>query len=80
MAYLSPITYFDVEEVIEKVIEDGRAPLLLLLDNITDVRNFGAIARTAECMGVDAIVLPMFKARPLLPVISTFIIFLNYIK
>ncbi len=58
VAYLSPVTYQDIEDVIEKVIDEKRKPLILILDGITDVRNFGAIARTAECMGVDAIVIP----------------------
>jgi 23S rRNA (guanosine2251-2'-O)-methyltransferase len=40
------------------VFEKGKVPLLLMLDRVTDVRNFGAIARTAECMGVDAIIIP----------------------
>ena len=58
VAYLSPIDFHELEEVIMKVVEDGRKPLILALDRITDVRNFGAIARTAECAGVDAIIIP----------------------
>jgi 23S rRNA (guanosine2251-2'-O)-methyltransferase len=48
VAYLSPIDFHDLEEVIMKVIEEGRKPLILALDRITDVRNFGAIARTGR--------------------------------
>lgn len=58
IAYLSPITYQNIENLIPMLYEDGKNPFILLLDRITDVRNFGAIARTAECSGVDAIVVP----------------------
>ncbi|MGQ1889756.1 23S rRNA (guanosine(2251)-2'-O)-methyltransferase RlmB [Thermophagus sp. OGC60D27] len=58
VGYFSPVEYQNIEEVVEKVLENGKAPFVLILDGITDVRNFGAIARTAECAGVDAIVLP----------------------
>ncbi|NOR88370.1 MAG: 23S rRNA (guanosine(2251)-2'-O)-methyltransferase RlmB, partial [Bacteroidales bacterium] len=58
IAYLSPISYQNIENLIPMFYEQGRNPFLLLLDRITDVRNFGAIARTAECSGVDAIVIP----------------------
>ncbi|MBN2612210.1 MAG: 23S rRNA (guanosine(2251)-2'-O)-methyltransferase RlmB [Bacteroidales bacterium] len=57
-AFLSSIEYSKVEEIIPFVFEQGKNPLILVLDGITDVRNFGAIARTAECAGADAIVLP----------------------
>ncbi len=58
IAFVSPITYYKVEDVVEKLIEEGKKPFILALDRITDVRNFGAIARTAECEGVDAILIP----------------------
>lgn len=58
IAYLSPITYQNLENLIPMLYEEGKSPFLLFLDRITDVRNFGAIARTAECSGVDAIVVP----------------------
>ncbi len=58
VAYLPPVEYHNFERVVENVIAGGRDPFVLVLDGITDVRNFGAIARTAECAGVDAIVLP----------------------
>lgn len=58
IAYLSPITYQNIENLIPMLYEQGKNPFLLLLDRITDVRNFGAIARTAECSGVDAIIVP----------------------
>lgn len=58
IAYLSPITYQNIENIVPMLYEQGKNPFLLLLDRITDVRNFGAISRTAECSGVDAIVVP----------------------
>ena len=58
LAEVSPVPYQDVQEVIERVKSEGKVPFVLILDRITDVRNFGAIARTAECAGVDAIVIP----------------------
>lgn len=58
VAYLTQITYYSVEELLANVFEKGKIPLLLILDRITDVRNFGAIARGAECAGVDFIIIP----------------------
>ncbi|ASB50984.1 23S rRNA (guanosine(2251)-2'-O)-methyltransferase RlmB [Alkalitalea saponilacus] len=58
VATISPVEYQELESVVNKAMEDGRKPFILVLDGITDVRNFGAIARTAECAGVDAIVIP----------------------
>ena len=58
IAQISPVPYHELEPIILKLFEDGEVPLVLLLDRLTDVRNFGAIARTAECHGVDAIVIP----------------------
>jgi 23S rRNA (guanosine2251-2'-O)-methyltransferase len=59
IAFISQIIYHEIESIIPFVFDQGRVPLILLLDNITDVRNLGAIARTAECMGVDALVVPL---------------------
>jgi 23S rRNA (guanosine2251-2'-O)-methyltransferase len=58
VAYLTEITYYQVEELLPIIFEKGRTPLVLLLDRVTDVRNFGAIARSAECAGVDFIIIP----------------------
>lgn len=55
---ISPITYQFIEDIIPSVFEKGDVPLILILDGITDVRNLGAIARTAECAGVHAIIVP----------------------
>ena len=57
-AFISPIDFHDIEDVVPALYEQGKNPLILVLDRITDVRNFGAIARTAECAGVDAIIIP----------------------
>jgi 23S rRNA (guanosine2251-2'-O)-methyltransferase len=57
-AFISPIDFHNIEDVIPKLYEEGKNPLVLVLDRITDVRNFGAIARTAECAGVDTILIP----------------------
>jgi 23S rRNA (guanosine2251-2'-O)-methyltransferase len=58
VAVISPITYHKIENIIPEVYEKGEVPLILVLDSVTDVRNMGAIARTAECAGVHAIVVP----------------------
>ncbi len=58
VAFISPISYQPLAEIVTSLFESGKNPLLLILDRITDVRNFGSIARNAECMGVDAIVIP----------------------
>lgn len=58
IAQVSPIVYHEIEPFVEEKLEKGLKPLILVLDRITDVRNFGAIARTAECQGVDAILIP----------------------
>lgn len=65
VALISPVEYQVLEEVVQKVQEAGQTPLVLVLDGITDVRNFGAIARTAECAGVDAIVIPEKGSAPI---------------
>lgn len=58
IATLSEITYQQIENILPGVYENGEDPFLLVLDQISDVRNFGAIARTAECAGVHAIIIP----------------------
>lgn len=64
-ATISPIDFHDLETLVEKVIASDKIPLFLLLDQITDVRNFGAIIRTAECTGVDGIVIQNQGSAPL---------------
>ena len=58
VAFVSAISYTNIEQLIPMLFEQGRTPLILILDRITDVRNFGAIVRTSECAGADAIVIP----------------------
>jgi len=59
VAIVAPVAYRNLNEVLSEVAEAGKLPVILILDGITDVRNFGAIARSAECLGVSAIVLPV---------------------
>jgi 23S rRNA (guanosine2251-2'-O)-methyltransferase len=58
VAVISKVVYQDLQQVISWVVERGEAPLLLILDGITDIRNIGGIARTAFCTGVHAIIIP----------------------
>ncbi|MCB9361152.1 MAG: 23S rRNA (guanosine(2251)-2'-O)-methyltransferase RlmB [Flavobacteriales bacterium] len=58
VAFISPIETQDIEDILPQLFEQGKVPFVLMLDRITDVRNFGAIVRTAECAGVDAIIIP----------------------
>ena len=57
IAYLSPIQFRSLDHIIESAFTKGKDPFLVILDRITDVRNLGAIARTMECMGADALVI-----------------------
>lgn len=57
VAFIAPVQYQDIENLTTRIFEEGNVPNFLILDRITDVRNFGAIARTAECTGIDAIVI-----------------------
>ncbi len=59
IAFISPVAYQRIEDIIPAIYEAGRLPFIVVLDGVTDVRNFGAIARTCECAGVDAIVVPL---------------------
>lgn len=57
-AFISPINFHKTDNVIQDVFEKGENPLFLILDRVTDVRNFGAIVRTAECSGAQAVIVP----------------------
>ena len=59
VALISPIQYHSLHHLVPELFEKGENPLIVLLDEITDVRNFGAIARTAECLGVHGMVIPI---------------------
>ena len=65
VAQISPIEFADLEKLIETSLEATDAPLFLLLDQISDVRNFGAIIRTAECTGVNGIIIQQGGSAPI---------------
>lgn len=58
VAMLSPVEYYRLDRIIPQLYEEGKTPMIVVLDGVTDARNFGAIARTCDCAGVDAIVIP----------------------
>jgi len=58
IAEISPITYYKIENLLPTLFESRQIPLLVMLDGITDVRNMGAIVRTAECAGAHAVIIP----------------------
>ena len=64
VAITSPIPFYSLEGLIEKIIQEKENPLFLILDQLSDVRNFGAIIRTAECTGVDAIIIQKKGGAP----------------
>lgn len=65
VAFTTDITFYKIEDLVPQLFEEGKTPFLLVLDRLTDVRNFGAICRTAECVGVDAIIIPDKGAAPI---------------
>ncbi|MBN2668491.1 MAG: 23S rRNA (guanosine(2251)-2'-O)-methyltransferase RlmB [Bacteroidales bacterium] len=58
IAFISPIPFYQIDDLMPQIFEEGRLPLIMILDGITDVRNFGAIARTCYSAGFDAIIIP----------------------
>jgi 23S rRNA (guanosine2251-2'-O)-methyltransferase len=58
LALLSPVEFYPIESLLPGLYETGKNPFILLLDQVTDVRNFGAIVRSAECAGVHAVIIP----------------------
>jgi len=58
LAFISPIEFQNIENILPSLFEEGRTPFFVILDKVSDVRNFGAITRSAECAGVDAIIIP----------------------
>ena len=58
MAFVASVIYMDLQQVIDHVVSEGNVPLLVMLDGVTDVRNIGAIARSAVCTGAHAIIIP----------------------
>lgn len=67
IGFLSLVDYYRLEDVLPTIFEQSHTPLILLLDGITDVRNFGAIARSAEICGVNAIVVPQKGSAQITP-------------
>lgn len=67
VGFLSLISYVDIESVIQTAYESGADPLILILDRVTDVRNFGAISRTAEAAGVHGLVIPKYGSAQINP-------------
>lgn len=64
VAQIAPISFYNIEDLVLNVIESGKTPLFLLLDQLSDVRNFGAIIRTAECTGVSGIIIQKKGGAP----------------
>lgn len=64
VANISPIAFHNIDDLVLNVIESGKTPLFLLLDQLSDVRNFGAIVRTAECTGVSGIIIQKKGGAP----------------
>jgi 23S rRNA (guanosine2251-2'-O)-methyltransferase len=58
VAFVSPVEFYSLQEILPSLYEQGKTPFIIVLDRVTDIRNFGAIIRTAECFGVHAIVIP----------------------
>ncbi len=58
LAFVARVTYMDLQQVIDHVVSKGELPLFLMLDGVTDVRNIGAIARSAVCCGAQALIIP----------------------
>ena len=64
VASISPISFADLDELIATLLEENKKPLFIVLDGISDARNFGAIIRTAECTGVNGIIIPKQGSAP----------------
>ena len=64
VATISPIAFHDLESLVNSITESGQMPLLLILDQLSDARNFGAIIRTAECTGVNGIIVQKSGSAP----------------
>lgn len=64
VASIAPISFATLESLVDRVVESGKTPLFLILDQLSDARNFGAIIRTAECTGVDGIIVQKTGSAP----------------
>jgi 23S rRNA (guanosine2251-2'-O)-methyltransferase len=65
ICFFSAVSFASLENLIEQVFSEGREPFFMILDRLTDVRNFGAIVRTAECAGLDGIIIPDKGSAPI---------------
>jgi len=65
VAHISPVQFHHFEDLVEQSLDQDKPPFFLLLDQVSDVRNFGAIIRTAECCGVNGIIIPKNGAAPI---------------
>lgn len=65
VAYIAQVDYVPFEEMVENALNHKAAPLFIMLDGVSDVRNLGAVARTAECAGFDGIILPAKGGAPI---------------
>lgn len=63
-AFISDVPFEKIEDILPQLFDEGKTPFLLILDRLTDVRNFGAICRTAECVGIDAVIIPEKGSAP----------------
>lgn len=64
VAQISPVEFHDLERLVDQVLNQSKSPLFLILDQVSDVRNFGAIIRSAECTGVDGIIIQQSGSAP----------------
>ncbi len=64
VGFISPISYYSLEQIVPSIFEKGETPFIIILDRLTDVRNLGAIARTALCAGAHALVIPQTDTAP----------------
>ena len=64
IAFTSAVTYQRVEDLVPMLYEEGKNPLFVMLDGVTDVRNFGGIARSAECAGAHGLITPLKNSAP----------------
>lgn len=64
IATIAPVRFYDMESLVTEVTESGKTPLFLILDQLSDARNFGAIIRTAECTGVNGIIVQKAGSAP----------------
>ncbi len=65
ICFFSAVTFASLENLIDQIFSEGREPFFIILDRLTDVRNFGAIVRTAECAGLDGIIIPDKGSAPI---------------